>query len=134
MKVTVKIQGVEKALKSLAEMEKKLADIAYNKALQELGWKIGEITQSKVPVEEGILKSTFTVQKFGGEWVCGYDTEYAAFQHQGFSKDGTRIIRNRPGGGESFFLSGPVQANKVELLQFLQERFNKHLSSLISKL
>lgn len=134
MKVKIEMQGIKKTLSNLDQMEKQMVEIAYNKALQELGAKIGEITQDKVPLEEGILKSTYTVQKVDGEWVCGYNTEYAAMQHQGMRKDGTYIIQDRPGGGESFFLSGPVQANKVQLLQFLQERFNYHLSIIISKL
>lgn len=134
MKVKLEIQGVKQILSNLDEVEKQMVDIAYNKALQELGAKIGEITQDKVPVEEGILKSTYTVQNINGGWVCGYNTEYASFQHQGMSKDGTHIIKNRPGGGESFFLSGPVQANQAQLFQFLQERFNYHLSIIISKL
>lgn len=133
MRAKIEFQGFKEVLGNIGKMEKGMTDTAYNQALQELGVKIGEITANKVPVEEGILKSTFTVQKIGGEWVCGYNTEYAAFQHQGIDRDGNRKISNRPGGGESFFLSGPVEANKTQLLKFLQERFNIHLSEIVSK-
>jgi len=134
MKVTIKIEGVKKTVSNLKSIEKRLVDIAYNKALQDLGWKIGELSESKVPVEEGILKSTFTVLKVSGEWVCGYNTEYAAIQHQGMRKDGTHIIRNRPGGGESFFLSGTIEKYQKQLLAFLQERFNFYLRQTINSL
>lgn len=127
MRVNIKVEGFDKVFAKLETLERKVVDVAYDKALRELGAKIGELSADKVPVEEGILKSTFTVQKVGGEYVCGYNTEYAAYQHQGMRKDGTNIITNRPGGGESFFLSGPVEANKTQLLQFLQERFDFHL-------
>lgn len=134
MKIKIEIGGFETAVTNLDSLQKQIVDIAYNKALQELGEKIGQITESKVPVEEGILKSTFTVQKINGEWVCGYNTDYAARQHQGMSNDGTWVKKNFPGGGELFFLSGPVELNKSQLLEFLQERFNFHLSSIIAKL
>lgn len=128
------MQGMQKVLSNLDNLEKQMVDIAYNKALQELGEKIGQITEDKVPVDEGILKSTFTVQKVNGEWVCGYNTDYAAYQHQGMEADGSRVKVNFPGGGETFFLSGPVEANKSQLLEFLQERFNNHLSITIAKM
>jgi hypothetical protein len=131
MRVKIKIQGVSKTLSNLNQIERKMVDIAYNKALFDLGHKIGELSSNKVPVDEGMLKQSFTVQKVGRPWVCGYNKVYAAYQHQGMRKDGTKIISNRPGGGESFFLSGPVQKNQKQLLKFLQERFNFHLKTLI---
>ncbi|MDZ4786726.1 MAG: hypothetical protein SGJ02_11695 [bacterium] len=127
MRVEIKVEGFEKVFAKLEALERKVVDVAYDKALRELGAKIGELSADKVPVEEGILKSTFTVQKIAGGWVCGYNTEYAMYQHQGMRKDGTHIINDRPGGGESFFLSGPVEANQTQLLAFLQERFDFHL-------
>lgn len=134
MKIKIEITGVKQVVANLKKVERSLVDAAYNKALQDLGEKIGELSASKVPVDEGILKSTFTVVKINGGWVCGYNTEYAAYQHQGMRRDGTRIIRDRPGGGESFFLSGPVQKNRKQLLAFLQERFSIYLKQSLNKL
>ena len=134
MKVTIKIEGHDRAIDSMRGIEKQLVDIAYGQACHDLGDKIGELTKEKTPLDKGDLRGSFTVQKIGDKWVCGYNTEYAAYQHQGMDKNGDRIIINRPSGGQSFFLSQPVQANKVVLLKFLQQRFDLHLNKIIAQL
>jgi DNA primase large subunit len=130
MRVELKIEGLKKTLGNLSQVERQMADIAYNKALESLGVKIGEISKDKVPVDKGQLKQSFSVQKVGNDWICGYNKVYAAYQHQGVRKDGSRIVINRPGGGESFFLSGPVQKNQTQLIKFLQEQFEIELQKI----
>lgn len=129
--IKIKATGMGSIKKRLNAIEKKLVDHAFNQALQDLGEKIGELSSPKVPVQEGMLKSSFTVQKVGDKWVCGYNQEYAAYQHQGMDKNGARVIEKRPGGGGSFFLSEPAKKNKKQLLEFLQERLNIHLQKIV---
>lgn len=126
--MTLKITGIKETKQGLEKFKKLILNKAVSMALHDLGLKIGELSSDFVPVEFGILKSTFVVQKKGKGWTAGYNTEYASYQHQGVRKDGTRVIRNRPGGGESFFLSKPIQDNKDYLLNFFNQRLTKYLT------
>jgi len=123
----IKLTGLKEAKNALKQIEKYLVSQARDQALQDLGEKIGELSADKVPVEFGILKSTFTVVKSRGQWLAGYNTEYASYQHQGVRKDGSRVIRNRKGGGQSFFLTQPIQENRQQLLDFFSRRFKHYL-------
>jgi len=122
------LKGIETVRSNLKNVQTTLVEYAFNLALSDLGNKIQEISEPHVPVDKGLLKSSFTVEKINGKWVCGYNEEYAMYIHQGIREDGTREIQNRPGGGKSFFLSQPVQDNKTQLLEFLQERFDFYIS------
>ena len=128
MLINVVINGIEDAIKNFEKIEKKAAKNAYEKAVKDVAEKIGELSSDKVPVDEGILKSTFTVQKLNGKWFCGYNTEYAAYQHEGKDSNGDRIIVNRPGGGQSKFLTGPIQKNQKQLFELFQERFSVYFA------
>ena len=122
----LKISGIKETRQTLKKIQESMVNEAKNKALADMGFKIGELSSKLVGVEFGILKSSFVVQKN----LAGYNTEYAAYQHQGVRKDGTHVIRNRPGGGQSFFLSEPVKRNKTQLLNFFNERFAHHIKKL----
>ena len=119
----IKITGLDNAKKLLDKPK----HIKTNKILRLVGEKILELAEPKLPVKDGILKSTGTVINEGISVTVGYNTEYAAYQHEGRRQDGSHIIRNRPGGGESHFLSGTVVKNKDQLLEFAKEQISKLL-------
>jgi hypothetical protein len=127
----VKITGTKEATKNLNKIKNEAIKYANNESLQDLGDKIGNLASNKVPVDRGILKSTFTVQKAGKKTIAGYNTEYAMYQHQGVRKDGTHVIRNRPGGGESFFLTNAIKENTQKLLNFYKSRFEFYFKKII---
>jgi hypothetical protein len=127
----IKITGTKEVTKNLNKIKDEAIKYANNESLEDLGDKIGNLASDKVPVDRGILKSTFTVQKAGKNTVAGYNTEYAMYQHQGVRKDGTHIIRNRPGGGESFFLVNAVKENTKKLLDFYKSRFEFYFDKII---
>jgi hypothetical protein len=131
MKVKIQIKGVRETNKVLASLEKKIVDYCYNLAIQDLAEYIGNLSAPRVPVKEGILKSSFTIQKIGKNWVCGYNTEYAMYIHQGQRADGTHVITENPGGGGSFYLSSVIDEDKTKLINFLQRQFTKYFNSMI---
>jgi hypothetical protein len=125
--MSVKIRGLQQTQKNLKNIEDRLISFAYERALQLLGEKIGELTESELPVDKGLLKASFTVQKVGNQWVCGYNTEYAASQHEGHWPDGSHIKKNFPGGGKLHFLRDSVELNRVELLAYFSQCFANEL-------
>jgi hypothetical protein len=117
------VTGLDEVYMKLGKLT---ADHILKNALVDVGDLVLKLADKKVPVAEGILKSSGTVIKEANQVLVGYNEEYAMYQHQGVRKDGSRIIRNRPGGGESFFLTSTVQDNKDALneaakIQILEE-------------
>lgn len=110
---------------SLAMLKNIAPDHIHKKSLKMVGEKILELSEPKLPVGDGILKSTGTVIEDNGSIIVGYNSEYASYQHEGRRKDGSRIIRNRPAGGESFFLSATIQQNQSQLVEFAKEQIKK---------
>jgi hypothetical protein len=102
-----------------------------NNALHDTADKLLEISDTKVPVGEGQLKSSKTVQNTSNGVIAGYNEEYAGYQHQGRRMDGTRIVRQRPAGGQSFFLSSAVDENRSQLQEFTVERITKQLQNIL---
>ena len=109
-------------------------------ALLDLGEEILRISDPKVPKRSGELKSSGfpelgngKVFKEGGKLLVGYNSEYAGYQHQGIRKDGTRIVKNRPAGGQSFFLSATLDENRTQFMQFYKERIKKNIQKFKSK-
>lgn len=130
-KISVDSKDVESKFKAL---EQRAADLAFNRAVQDVASKIGEISGKDVPVMEGILKSTFTYQKIRGIWYIGYNTEYGLYQHEGRDREGNKIIKNRPGGGKTKFLTGTVERNKDQIMRLISVQFYNYLSSELKKI
>lgn len=120
----IKISGISQTLNALNKMQ---PSSSLSKAFKAAGEKILELAEPKVPVQEGILKSSQTVVTDGANVIAGYNSEYASYQHEGRRMDGSHIIRNRPGGGESFFLSSTVTQNRGLILDFIKNQIKKHI-------
>jgi phage gpG-like protein len=118
----------------LDEVYLKLGKLTANhllkNALVDVGDLVLKLADKKVPVAEGILKSSGTVIKQDRDVLVGYNQEYAAFQHQGVRKNGSRIIRNRPGGGESFFLTSTIEENKDALNEAIKIQIAEEIKKL----
>ena len=77
---------------------------------------------AKAPHDSGdLIGSSGTIPQ-GLEGTVYYDADYAPYQHEGQRKDGSHVIRNRPAGGESYFLKsvvedGAVQSEVAELIR-----------------
>lgn len=110
MKIKIDSRQVMEALNNLSEDDKKKL---IQKAEMTVAEKIGELASDKVPVQKGILKSSWTVQNQGGKTQAGYNTEYAAYQHQWHRKDGSRPIAKS--SGERYFLAKAISQNLEKL-------------------
>lgn len=119
-----KILGIAKTKSNLIKIQNQIESNSKN-ALKLVSEKIGNLTSNKVPILNGILKSSFTVVEQRNKILAGYNTEYAAYQHQGIRADGTYIIRNRPGGGETYFLTNTVNENRKNLINLYHQLSQK---------
>jgi hypothetical protein len=52
---------------------------------------------------------------------AGYNIIYAMYQHQGRRADGSHIIRNRPAGGETFFLKTTLDRNGQKYIDLFEK-------------
>jgi hypothetical protein len=124
------ITGIEEIF---AKFGKVLDAEIVNNALHDTADKLLEISDVKVPVGEGQLKSSKTVQSNIADKsiIAGYNEEYAGYQHQGRRMNGTRIVRQRPAGGQSFFLSTALNENRSQLIELAGERITKQLQNIL---
>jgi len=101
-----------KGLKRWIDNQPILMDKACLKALQEVAEQIEKDTRPKVPKDNLDLVNSFKIEITGKLTLeAGYDIIYAMYQHQGRRDDGSYIIRNRPAGGETFFLKNNMDRN-----------------------
>ena len=104
---------IDQAIKNINLFDGKINNPkVVKKALEETAELIYRDTKPKVPKDTAeLLNSWKTEPATKNSIIAGFDLAYAMYQHQGRRADGTHIIRNRPAGGESFFLSKTVDQN-----------------------
>jgi hypothetical protein len=104
---------------------------ATQEAQMKAGWdlleKILDITEPNIPVDTGRMKSSGTVQKVVNQLMAGYNTEYAWLNHQGLSRNGNKIER---ASGKDRWLARTIEANRTQLLDFFNQRLEKHLQDI----
>lgn len=98
-------------LQQFSLFNKREVSTAVNKALSKVAIQIRRDSINKVPRAKGGLINSWKVEKSDLTIEMGYDIIYAMYQHQGRRADGTHIIRNRPAGGQSYYLSEPLNQN-----------------------
>jgi hypothetical protein len=102
----------DEVVKNLRDIgNKSRVRVAVKYALSKVAIQMRKDSIPLVPRDTGELVNSWRVDK-GADWIeVGYDIIYAMYQHQGMRADGTHIIRNRPAGGQSFFLKEPLDSN-----------------------
>lgn len=99
-------------------------------ALHVVAKQIQKDSKPLVPKDTKDLVNSWKVENSGTlSLEAGYDIIYAMYQHQGVRSDGTHIIRNRPAGGESFFLKKPIDRN----LKSYYKMYAKEIETQLSK-
>jgi hypothetical protein len=90
-------------------------------ALARGGEVLRKAAVERTPHATGHLAGSAGVAVFGSGIDCYADVKYpgpyAAFQNRGMRADGTHIIRNRPAGGMTGFLSLTVVDHREQVLQ-----------------
>ena len=101
---------------------------AVSKALDDTVEMVYDLVLPNLPHDTGDLMDSWKVEiKNMVERQAGFDTDYAMYQHQGRSKDGTHIIRNRPAGGKTFFLKKAIDENEEMIMNNLYTKTQKYL-------
>jgi hypothetical protein len=123
------ITGIDQAIATIGKLAVK--KIVLN-TLEDVGNELLRRADLRVPHKEGILKDSGIVIKESDAVLVGYDSEYASYQHQGVRQDGTRIIKNRPGGGETFWLKNTADENLDELMKVAQDEIVNELKKILT--
>lgn len=111
--VTLDTSGL---MRGLDELDKQV-DQWVAEALEEMADSLLLLSSYEVPHDTGQLQSTghkFPDRKgviASGEINVAYDTEYAAYQHEGMRKDGTHIIKHYQKGRKAKYLQDPLLNN-----------------------
>lgn len=111
--VTLDTSGLYRGLDKLD----KQVDEWVAEALEQMADSLILLSSYEVPHLTGQLQSTahkFPTQnevKATGEINVAYDTEYAAYQHEGMRKDGTRVITHYNNGRKGKYLQDPLLNN-----------------------
>lgn len=113
------------------ELAKNLERLARNARKYVVGAEIAnqirEDAKARVPNDTGELEASYHSFNEGNSLFVGYGAEYASYQHQGRRRDGSRIIRNRPAGGETYFLKNTLIANKNKYAVLIGRDFFKSI-------
>lgn len=96
--------AVEKLSQSAEEKAKKgVSDVAA---------EILRLSQFEVPHDTGNLQNSGQIDPGNGlEQIVGYNTVYAAYQHEGIRADGTHPISQWQGGRKGKYLEDPIRHN-----------------------
>lgn len=92
------------------------------KALYEVAKEVKKDAMRLIPRDTGELANSWREEEVDEASIqVGYDIIYAMYQHQGRRADGTNVIRNRPAGGESFFLKKPLDRNHKKYMAIFED-------------
>ena len=119
-----KVKGVKQTLANFKAIQNAVKkDIADN-TMFDLGSKVLEISMAEVPLDEGTLLRSGTVQKVGSQTYVGYNTEYAARLHY-------HPEYRFQNGRKAFYLTDPIKNNESNLIAFAQQRFIIRLNKVL---
>lgn len=100
---------------------------AYKKALEKVADQIQKDAKNKTPEGTKELLNSWVKEWDGDDLLAGYDIIYAMYQHQGRRDDGTHIIRNRPAGGETYYLKNTLDQNANKYFELFETEFFNNL-------
>lgn len=120
---TVKIQGSAETLRNLQKIGADLAEYAKRAALHKIGEKILELSAKEVPLDEGTLLRSASVQDQWDDVLVGYNTAYAARLH--FHPE-----YNFQNGRKAYYLTDPVKRNQGNLIILYDRLIQAKMESL----
>lgn len=110
----------------LDNLEKSLDDIG-NQAISDMADALLVLARMEVPVVSGTLTKSASANSEEVGMVA-FDTEYAAYVHEGMRKDGTHVIKNYSGGRKGKYLESPLLQNISKWTEIAQQALNAVLS------
>jgi hypothetical protein len=94
-------------------------------ALERGGEHVRAVAVARTPNATGHLAGSAGVAVFGSGIDCYADVKYpgpyAAFQNRGMRADGTHVIRKRPAGGQTGFLTDTMIDQREPVLQIIAD-------------
>lgn len=94
-------------------------------ALRKVGNEVLRLSEIEVPFKTGHLQNTGSVHEGDDEVIVGYNTQYAAYVHEGKRADGTHVIKNYSNGRKGHYLRDPIQHNLQVFRVFLSKEMSK---------
>ena len=115
LKITVDTKNFENLL---AKELDKLSESKVQKVMKSVSKQVLADMRVVTPYDTGQLYKSYFYKKTG-EYKAefGLNIEYAAYQHEG--GDSTRTIKNRPAGGETYFMLNTINKNYDNYLKIL---------------
>lgn len=112
-------RGIAFFLTSVHEKVKKGVGDVANEVLR--------LSQFEVPHDTGNLQNSGHVEdgESDAEKIVGYNTVYAAFQHEGMRADGTHVVTNWQDGRKKKYLEDPIRNNLDTFQEFLNGIFDR---------
>lgn len=117
-------EGFERMERAVAAMHVKATDAIALKLLQ--------LSQEEVPIYigddhlGGHLQNSGTTDRDGEDAIVGYNTPYAAYQHEGQFKDGTHVIHNHTSDrGKTKYLEDPLKNNLEVFLSYYGQKMKE---------
>lgn len=113
-------------MRGLDELENEL-DAWMAEALEEMANTLLVLSTYEVPHDTGQLQSTGHIFPKFDEVVAkqeinvAYDTEYAAYQHEGVRRDGTHEVKQYQKGRKKKYLEDPLKINMSRWSEKLQQ-------------
>lgn len=109
---------------------------AASKAVHDIASEILRLSQEIVPIgtdknrknQGARLQNSGAIDDRKEESIVGYNTVYAAYQHEGMRKDGSHVVRrySNPRSRRKF-LEDPIKNNLVVFRRFMQDVISKFI-------
>lgn len=108
--------------RGLSRMEKRIQG-AQRGALMGVGQTLLTLSQAEVPLDESELMNSGVAEMENDDTVIvGYNKAYAAYQHEGVRKDGSRPIKRYGNGRKGKYLEDPLKKNLRKFLSYYSDK------------
>lgn len=102
--------------------DKSVLNKAVLKGLAKVALELRGDVIPRTPRGLGQLVNSWRVEKgFDNDLEVGFDIIYAAYQERGKREDGTYVIKNRPAGGETGFMTKTIDENLQKYLDIFEK-------------
>lgn len=93
---------------------------------------INVLSQNEVPLDTGTLQGSVASDWNEADKTqdLSYNTDYAAYQHEGVRADGSRAVLKHGHGRKSKYLEDPIKNNLSKLQEVARKEFEDGLSVL----
>ena len=82
--------------------------------IKDIATELLRLSEAEVPLDEGTLANSGHVEPAEDnpdDMLVGYNTAYAAYQHEGMRANGTYVVKNWQHGRKSKYLEDPMKQN-----------------------